>query len=133
MYKIAVLGDKDSVLGFKALGLEAVPVETAEQAKAALHRMAKEDYAVIYLTETFAADMSAEIEHYKDELKPGHHSDSRPAGLAWHRKGQSAQGRRTGGRRRYPISAARFPVKGAAPPKRNIIKGRSSRLNCRWP
>ena len=59
-----------SGLGFKALGLEAVPVETAEQAKAALHRMAKEDYAVIYLTETFAADMSAEIEHYKDELKP---------------------------------------------------------------
>ena len=54
----------------RALGLEAVPVETAEQAKAALHRMAKEDYAVIYLTETFAADMSAEIEHYKDELKP---------------------------------------------------------------
>ena len=25
---------------------------------------------MIYLTETFAADMSAEIEHYKDELKP---------------------------------------------------------------
>ena len=70
MYKIAVMGDVASVLGFKALGLEAVPVETAEQAKAALHRMAKEDYAVIYLTETFAADMSAEIEHYKDELKP---------------------------------------------------------------
>ena len=70
MYKIAVLGDKDSVLGFRALGLEAVPVETAEQAKAALHRMAREDYAVVYLTETFAAEMSAEIEHYKAELKP---------------------------------------------------------------
>ena len=25
---------------------------------------------MIYLTETFAAEMSAEIEHYKDELKP---------------------------------------------------------------
>lgn len=70
MYKIAVLGDKDSVLGFKALGLEAVPVDAVEQAKAALHRMAKEDYAVIYITETFAAHMTADIQHYKDELKP---------------------------------------------------------------
>lgn len=70
MYKIAVLGDKDSVLGFKALGLEAVPVSTVDEAKAALHRMAKEDYAVIYITETFAAGMTADIQHYKDELKP---------------------------------------------------------------
>ena len=70
MYKIAVLGDKDSVLGFKALGLEAVPVDTVDQAKAALHRMATEDYAVIYITETFAANMTADIQHYKDELKP---------------------------------------------------------------
>ena len=70
MYKIAVLGDKDSVLGFKALGLEAVTVDTVDEAKAALHRMAKEDYAVIYITETFAANMTADIQHYKDELKP---------------------------------------------------------------
>ena len=70
MYKIAVLGDKDSVLGFKALGLEAVPVGSVDEAKAALHRMAKEDYAVIYITETFAANMTADIQHYKDELKP---------------------------------------------------------------
>lgn len=70
MYKIAVLGDKDSVLGFRALGLEAVPVETVDQAKTALHRMAKEDYAVVYITETFAAQMTADIQHYKDELKP---------------------------------------------------------------
>ena len=70
MYKIAVLGDKDSVLGFKALGLEAVTVDTVDEAKAALHRMAKEDYAVIYITEAFAAGMSADIQHYKDELRP---------------------------------------------------------------
>lgn len=31
-YKIAVLGDKDSVLGFKALGLDVFPAETAEEA-----------------------------------------------------------------------------------------------------
>ena len=29
-YKIAVLGDKDSVLGFKALGLDTFPAQTAD-------------------------------------------------------------------------------------------------------
>ena len=36
MYKIAVNGDKASVLGFKALGLEVFPVETTEAAKCLL-------------------------------------------------------------------------------------------------
>ena len=30
MYKIAVLGDRDSIYGFGALGLEVFPVEEAE-------------------------------------------------------------------------------------------------------
>lgn len=50
-YKIAVLGDKDSVLGFKALGLDVFPAESAEEAKRTLHALAKENYAVVYLTE----------------------------------------------------------------------------------
>ena len=33
MYKIAVLGDRDSVLGFKALGLDIVPVDDANRRK----------------------------------------------------------------------------------------------------
>ena len=33
-YKIAVLGDKDSVLGFKALGLDVFPAESAEEQSA---------------------------------------------------------------------------------------------------
>ena len=70
MYKIAVIGDKASVLGFKALGLEVFPADDLEQAKETLHRLAKEEYAVIYLTETYGAGMSAEMAYYKDELKP---------------------------------------------------------------
>lgn len=70
MYKIAVIGDKASVLGFKALGLDVFPSEDLEAARSTLHRLAKEDYAVIYLTETYGAGMSAELAHYKDELKP---------------------------------------------------------------
>ena len=70
MYKIAVLGDKDSVLGFRALGLDAFPAADAEQARPILHRLAKEGYAIIYLTEQLAAGMSAELARYKDELTP---------------------------------------------------------------
>ena len=69
-YKIAVLGDKDSVLGFKALGLDVFPADTVEGARRTLHTLAKDNYAVIYLTEQYAARMAADVARYKDELTP---------------------------------------------------------------
>ena len=70
MYKIAVLGDRESVMGFKALGLDVITAETVEEAKRTLHELAKENYAVIYLTETLAKDMADVLERYKDQLRP---------------------------------------------------------------
>ena len=70
MYKIAVMGDPDSVLGFKALGLDVFPVESVDEAKSTLHRLAKESYAVVYLTEQLAVHMDEELARYKDELTP---------------------------------------------------------------
>ncbi len=70
MYNIAVVGDRDSVMGFKVLGLHAYPVESPEEARALLHRLAKENYAVIYLTEQLAASLTAELDRYKDQLTP---------------------------------------------------------------
>ena len=70
MNRIAVIGGRDSVLGFRALGLETCIAETGEQAKAAIHRMAKESYAIIYLTEHLAAQIPAEIERRRGELTP---------------------------------------------------------------
>ena len=70
MYKIAVMGDPDSVLGFKALGLDVFPVESVDVAKSTLHRLAKESYAVVYLTEQLAVHMDEELARYKDELTP---------------------------------------------------------------
>lgn len=40
-YRIAVVGEKDSVLGFQALGLDVFPAGGADQARTALHRLAK--------------------------------------------------------------------------------------------
>ena len=71
MYKIAVLGDRDSVLGFKALGLEVFPAETPEEAHTILHQLAKDpDWAIVYLTEQLAKALPEDIERYKDRLTP---------------------------------------------------------------
>ena len=69
-YRIAVLGDKDSVLGFKALGLTTFAVESADEARVTLHRIAKENFAVIYVTETLAVELEHDINRYKDDLTP---------------------------------------------------------------
>lgn len=70
MYKIAVLGDRDSVLGFKALGLDTCFVEDAEEARRALHRLAREEYAIIYITEQLATQLTADIDRYKTAVTP---------------------------------------------------------------
>ena len=70
MNRIAVIGGRDSVLGFRALGLETCIAETGEQAKAAIHRMAKDSYAIIYLTEHLAAQIPAEIERRRGDTAP---------------------------------------------------------------
>ena len=69
-YQIAAIGDKDSVLGFRALGLQVFPVESVEEARHTLHRIAKENFAVVYLTEQLAVQMEADIARYKDALTP---------------------------------------------------------------
>jgi len=70
MFKIAVLGDRDSVLGFKALGLDIFPVEGTEEARQSLHKLAKEDYAIIYVTEQLAVTLAADIDRYKTSVTP---------------------------------------------------------------
>lgn len=70
MYKIAVLGDRDSVMGFKALGLDTCFAENAEEARRTLHRLAREEYAIIYITEHLAGQLEADIERYKTQVTP---------------------------------------------------------------
>ena len=70
MYKIAVMGDRESILSFKALGIETVSVENNEEAKAQISRLAQDEYAVVYLTEQLAVDLKQEIEKYADKIAP---------------------------------------------------------------
>ena len=66
---IAVLGDKDSVLAFKAIGLDVFPVENEQQARDKLHALARK-YSVIFVTEQVAQQASQLIERYKSRPYP---------------------------------------------------------------
>ncbi|MDP4109369.1 MAG: V-type ATP synthase subunit F [Bacillota bacterium] len=70
MYKIAVIGDRESVLGFKALGLDVFFAEDAEDARETISRISKENYAVIYITESLASPLASEIARFKDSPVP---------------------------------------------------------------
>ncbi len=70
MYKIAVLGDYDSIYGFATLGLDTFPVTAQEEAAQELHRLAANGYGVIYITEAMAAQLKHEIAKYQGQLSP---------------------------------------------------------------
>ena len=70
MYKIAAMGDRDSIAGLAALGLEIFPAEEPGQAAKLLRRLAGSGYAVVYLTEALAARIPEEIDRYRDERIP---------------------------------------------------------------
>ena len=57
-------------MGFRALGLDTYPVAGAAEAREKIRELAKENCAVIYLTEQLARDLEDVIARYKDELRP---------------------------------------------------------------
>ena len=67
MYKIGIIGERDSVLGFMALGFSVHEAENAETAEEVLRSLVKSgEYAVIFLVEHYAEALSEEIAKYKD-------------------------------------------------------------------
>ena len=70
MYKIAVMGDYDSIYGFAALGLSVFPVEDEESCRSTLNRLVQSGYGVIYITESKAALVEEEISRYREQRLP---------------------------------------------------------------
>ena len=70
MYKIAVVGDYDSIYGFAALGLDTFPVTAQEEAGERLQELAAGGYGIIYITDALAAGMKHEIARYQNQLIP---------------------------------------------------------------
>lgn len=70
MYKVAVMGDKDSIYGFASLGMSIFHAEDVEEAENILKNLAAADFGIIYITEFLAAQISKEIDKYRFESKP---------------------------------------------------------------
>ena len=70
MYKIAVIGDYDSIYGFATLGLSICPVKTRDEAREKLRQLADGQYGIIYITEAAAAELEEEIEEYREKTLP---------------------------------------------------------------
>ncbi len=67
--RIAVVGDKDSVLAFKAIGLEVYPTLDENDAKDVIKRLAR-DYKVIFITDKIACSIDATLKKYKSRPYP---------------------------------------------------------------
>ena len=73
MLKIAVIGGRDTFMGFKALGLDTFPAESPSEAGKLLRQLTREseeEYAIIYIEENFAAQLQSEIAKFKDSPSP---------------------------------------------------------------
>ena len=70
MYKIGVVGDKDSVLAFKAIGIDVYPVVESEEARKTIDRLAANNYGVIFVTEQVAKDVEETIDRYNRVMLP---------------------------------------------------------------
>ena len=70
MYKIAVMGDYDSIYGFAALGLTTCPVSDPAEGARLLKKLASEHFAVIYITEALASQIPDAIEVYNESMIP---------------------------------------------------------------
>ena len=70
MYKIAVMGDYDSIYGFAALGLDIYPAANRKEAEEKLDSLAGNGYGIIYITEALAAECKQIIEKYQEQVLP---------------------------------------------------------------
>ncbi|MEI5992110.1 V-type ATP synthase subunit F [Enterococcus termitis] len=70
VYKIGVIGDRDSVMPFKLFGFEVVYAVSSNQVRETIESMAKNNFGVIFVTED-ASELAVEtIQRYKSEVIP---------------------------------------------------------------
>lgn len=69
MYKIGVIGDKQSVLGFRAVGLDVFDCSTKEEVESRLKSMA-EEYAIIYIIDNLYVEIKDTIYEYNEKRLP---------------------------------------------------------------
>jgi len=69
MYKAAVIGDRDSILGFKALGIDIFDEKKVNPGEI-IKKLAVENYAVIFITEDILYRVDDAMKKYSDTPLP---------------------------------------------------------------
>ena len=65
-----MIGGSDTVIGFKALGLDTFPVNSDEEASAAFKQIIQTEtdpYAIVYVEETWAEGLSSAIHKFRSD------------------------------------------------------------------
>lgn len=70
MPKIAVIGDRDSILGFKAVGVTTFPVTGPEEVTRALRQVVGSEYGVVFITEQAAATAAEAVQEVVQKNTP---------------------------------------------------------------
>lgn len=68
--KIAVIGDRGSVQGFKAVGFDVFEAEKDASIAELVNDLAKSEYGIIFVTEELIAVNMDVVEEYKDDMLP---------------------------------------------------------------
>jgi len=70
-YKIAILGNKDTIAGFRALGVETIEATAPEDAREKLVALYKEErHAVVFITEEWADILQEHISELAPKALP---------------------------------------------------------------
>lgn len=67
--KMAIIGDSDSILAFKAGGVDAFGADDAVKAKETLKRLAK-DYDIIFITDDLARELDEYLTRFLEKPYP---------------------------------------------------------------
>lgn len=71
MSKICIIGERDSVIGFMALGFSVQEVNDVDSARETLKSLAEDpENAIIFIVENYAMALEDEIAKYKDMPMP---------------------------------------------------------------
>jgi V/A-type H+-transporting ATPase subunit F len=70
--RIGVVGDRDSILCYKAFGMDIFPASETEpeESRKLIDRLARESYGIIFVTEQIAQSISETIDRYNKAVLP---------------------------------------------------------------
>ncbi|MDD2427088.1 MAG: V-type ATP synthase subunit F [Eubacteriales bacterium] len=69
--KVGVIGDLDSIIGFRALGMTVMACEDRDAANRILEQWQEESYAIVFITEPLARELGEEyLEEWRNSWLP---------------------------------------------------------------